>query len=92
MARILTIAELAAELKFCPKTTRKYVKQYKIPHAGFGRNMRFDLAEVWAHLKDLAIETSTDRVDLKAKKVSRRSAAPPATSRYSELLGLPGGH
>jgi excisionase family DNA binding protein len=95
MPKPLKTAEMAAELDFCTKTFRKYVKLYRIPHTGLGRNMRFDKAEVEAFLKNLhasAVETQT-RTDLKpskpAKPKKQRSAS---ADRYSQLLGLQGGH
>ena len=94
MSKPLTTEEMAAELRFCTKTFRRYVRKYNIPHGGLGRNMRFDRDEVWAHLKALnTAEPALAKTSLKPKKVSKRSTSQSANAeRYSQLLGLEGVH
>jgi hypothetical protein len=88
----ISLDEMAAELGCCSKTLKKYVRIYQIPHGKLGRDMRFDAAEVWAHLKGLSIEQDAPKRDLKPAKLTRPAAARRGQpSRYSSLLGL-GGH
>jgi excisionase family DNA binding protein len=87
----LTLQEMADELGFCSKTFRKYVTKYKIPHVKLGRDTRFDRAEVWEFLRGLAIVEPTQKIQLKPDKLPRRSKRQPASTRYTELLGLQGG-
>ena len=93
MAKTLTLEEMAAELRFTPKTLRKYIALYKIPHAGLGRDLRFRSEEVWEHLK--LIQASTAAVDqpskLKPEKLKRqKTKRSPSSERYTQLLGLEG--
>jgi excisionase family DNA binding protein len=86
----LTLQEMADELGFCSKTFRKYVTKYKIPHVKLGRDTRFDSNEVWEFLRGLAIAEPTQKIQLKPDKLPRRSKRRPASTRYSQMLGLGG--
>jgi hypothetical protein len=90
----LTLEEMAAELKVCPRTMKKYTSEYGIPHGGLGRDLRFDADEVWAHLKSLkAAEQPTDRVDLKPEKSKKkRSNRPAEFVEFYQDLGLEVSH
>jgi excisionase family DNA binding protein len=57
----VTLKEMAEILNRCPKTFRKYVEKYNIPHIRLGRDMLFDVQEVENHLKNRTLsEIKTD--------------------------------
>lgn len=89
MAKPLTLAEMADELRFCTKTFRKYVKAYRIPHAGLGRNMRFNREKVIAYLEELSLQETEKHTDLKpAKLPPQRADSRQNFAEYYEVLGL----
>ena len=94
MAQRLTLEEMAAELRFTPKTLRKYITLYKIPHAGLGRDLRFDRAEVWEHLKGIYAPAGDELpAKLKPEKLKKqKTRRSPGSQRYTEMLGLEGVH
>ncbi len=51
----ITLKEMAQRLNRCPKTFRKYVIEYKIPHICLGRDMLFNAHEVENYLSDLTL-------------------------------------
>jgi excisionase family DNA binding protein len=89
MAKPLTLAEMADELRFCTKTFRKYVKEYRIPHSGLGRNMRFNKDQVISYLEERSRQETDKPTDLKpAKLPAPKSANRQNFSEYYEALGL----
>lgn len=82
MTQKLSLKEIAAIYKKSAKTFRKYVKEYKIPHAPLGRSMMFDLRRVELHLESLGFGA----VAKPERARSMRSF--PAITKYKERLGL----
>lgn len=88
MDQKLTLNEMAERLKISPKTLKKYVTEYQIPHIGIGRLMRFDGVKVETYLENLEKE-KTERAEIRSfspqRKISLKSANP-NKSRYESLL------
>ncbi len=51
----ITLKEMAKRLNRCPKTFRKYLIEYKIPHICLGRDMLFNAVEVENYLSNLTL-------------------------------------
>ncbi len=90
----ITLKEMAQKLNRCPKTFRKYVIEYQIPHICLGRDMLFNAAEVENYLSNLTLinnpstqknEVSPSR-KLKTKRNSKKLEQ--SRNRYASLLGL----
>jgi hypothetical protein len=81
MASKLTLKEIAEVYRVSPKTFRKYLKKYSIPHEGLGRNKRFDLETV---RRSLTIVEGEICPTIKPVVKSRRSK----TNAFAEALGL----
>ena len=90
----ITLKEMAQKLNRCPKTFRKYVVEYQIPHILLGRDMLFDAAEVENYLSNLTLinQLSTVESGVSVSKISKtkpNSKKPEQSkSRYASLLGL----
>jgi excisionase family DNA binding protein len=52
----ITLREMAQRLNRCPKTFRKYVIEYQIPHICLGRDMLFNAVEVENFLTKLTLK------------------------------------
>lgn len=88
----LTLNEMAQRLNRCPKTFRKYIVEYRIPHIRLGRDMLFDANEVENFLSHLTM------INQAAVHKNQRSAAGKVktklhtknktNNRYASLLGL----
>ena len=66
----ITLKEMAQKLNRCPKTFRKYVVEYQIPHICLGRDMLFDTTEVENYLSNLTLikQSSTQEFPTYANK------------------------
>ncbi len=90
----LTLREMAQRLSRCPKTFRKYVIEYQIPHICLGRDMLFDAAEVENYLSNFTRinQSSTQEVTIqiagKSKTKSNTKNSDKSRNRYANLLGL----
>ena len=90
----ITLKEMAQKLNRCPKTFRKYVIEYQIPHICLGRDMLFNVAEVENYLSNFTLmnQSSTRRSEvavsrkLKTKRNSKKLEQ--SRNRYASLLGL----
>ena len=88
----ITLKEMAQRLNRCPKTFRKYVTEYQIPHICLGRDMLFNAVEVENYLSNLTMinqpiirETQgTTAGKVKNKQNSKNKS----NNRYASLLGL----
>ena len=90
----ITLKEMAQRINRCPKTFRKYVIEYKIPHICLGRDMLFDAAEVENYLTNLTFAnqqttyqnqkttTRKQKTKLNLKNIDK------SKNRYASLLGL----
>jgi excisionase family DNA binding protein len=88
MNQKLTLNEMADRLKVTPKTLKKYVFEYQIPHIGIGRLMRFDAVKVETYLEHLEKE-KTAKVEIKSFTPKRKISLNPINSnksRYENLL------
>lgn len=90
----ITLKEMAQKLNRCPKTFRKYVVEYQIPHIRLGRDMLFDAAEVENYLSNLTLMNQSSTIE-SGVSVSKKSKTKPnskklaqSKSRYASLLGL----
>jgi len=89
-----TLKEMAQKLNCCPKTFRKYVIEYQIPHICLGRDMLFNAAEVENYLSNFTLmnQSLTRKSEaaisgkLKTKRNSKKLEQ--SRSRYASLLGL----
>ncbi len=90
----ITLKEMAQKLNRCPKTFRKYVIEYQIPHICLGRDMLFNAAEVENYLSNFTLmnQSSTRKSEaavsrkLKTKRNSKKLEQ--SRNRYASLLGL----
>ncbi len=90
----ITLKEMAQRLNRCPKTFRKYVIEYQIPHICLGRDMLFDAVEVEKYLSNLTLinqlptpqfrvsNAKKTKTKLNSKKLDQ------SKERYASLLGL----
>ncbi len=90
----ITLKEMANRLNRCPKTFRKYVIEYQIPHICLGRNMLFSAVEVEEFLSNLTLinQSSSRRVQIPNTKQSKTKRnlknRDQSKNRYASLLGL----
>ena len=90
----ITLKDMAQRLNRCPKTFRKYVIEYQIPHICLGRDMLFNAAEVENYLSTLTLakQPSVQLVQASATGKSKTKGnlnKPEKTrNRYASLLGL----
>jgi len=90
----LTLREMAQRLNRCPKTFRKYVIEYQIPHICLGRDMLFDTTEVENYLSNFTLinQSSTQEFPIqiarKSKTKSNTKNSDKSRNRYANLLGL----
>jgi len=90
----LTLREMAQRLNRCPKTFRKYVIEYQIPHICLGRDMLFDATEVENYLSNFTQinQSSTQepqiQIPRKSKTKSNTKNSYQSRNRYANLLGL----
>ncbi len=90
----LTLREMAQRLNRCPKTFRKYVIEYQIPHICLGRDMLFDATEVENYLSNFTRinQSSTQepqiQIPKKLKTKSNTKNSYQSRNRYANLLGL----
>lgn len=88
----ITLKEMAQQLNRCPKTFRKYVIEYQIPHICLGRDMLFDAVEVENYLSNFTImnlPTIRGVQDITAKRVKNKTNSKnKSNNRYASLLGL----
>jgi hypothetical protein len=55
----ISLKEMAQRLNRCPKTFRKYVIEYQIPHICLGRDMLFNAVEVEDFLTALTLKNQS---------------------------------
>lgn len=84
MAALLTLTEMAEQLKVSNKTLKKYVRDLDIPCTQLGSNLRFDEAEVMAILRS-SPPAAAKIVRLKPQKPARHVGK---KSRMAEALGI----
>jgi excisionase family DNA binding protein len=90
----ITLKEMAQRLNRCPKTFRKYVIEYQIPHICLGRDMLFNAAEVENYLSTLTLANQpaakTVQVSATRKSKTKQNSNKVNKSRnhYASLLGL----
>lgn len=90
----ITLKEMAQKLNRCPKTFRKYVVKYQIPHICLGRDMLFNAAEVENYLAALTLANlpsveSSQISKTRISKTNKNSNKPDKSrNRYASLLGL----
>lgn len=90
----ITLKEMAQKLNRCPKTFRKYVVEYQIPHICLGRDMLFNAAEVENYLSNLTLmnQSSTHNSEVsvfrKLKTKQNSNKLKQSSNRYASLLGL----
>ncbi len=90
----ITLKEMANRLNRCPKTFRKYVIEYQIPHICLGRNMLFSAVEVEEFLSNLTLinQSSSRRVQIPNTKQSKTKRnlknLDQSRNRYASMLGL----
>ncbi len=90
----ITLKEMAKRLNRCPKTFRKYVVEYKIPHICLGRDMLFNAVEVENYLSNLTFvnQPSVETVQVpnirKSKTKQNSKNIDKSKNRYATLLGL----
>ncbi len=90
----ITLKEMAQRLNRSPKTFRKYVIEYQIPHICLGRDMLFNAAEVENYLSNFTLmnQSLTRKSEaaisgkLKTKRNSKKLEQ--SRNRYASLLGL----
>jgi len=88
MPNRITLTEMAARLNRSPKTLKKYIKLYAVPHIRLGNALLFDPEKVEAYLENHAefrIVTVPER-----KTFSRRARTKhdKEYSQFAEMLGL----
>ena len=87
----ITLKEMAQRLNRCPKTFRKYVVEYQIPHICLGRDMLFNAVEVEEFLSNLTL-TNQSSVQMlvmrKSKTKQNTNKLGKSRNRYPSLLGL----
>jgi hypothetical protein len=84
---------MAAHLNRSPRTFRKYVDEYRIPHIRLGRDLLFDPREVADYLKSqsaaaAAAESSTPQIPLASRPARKRHGQKPADTALARRLGL----
>ncbi len=90
----ITLKEMAQRLNRCPKTFRKYVIEYQIPHICLGRDMLFNALEVEKYLSNLTMvnQLSTQQIQVynanKPKTKPNSKKLVQSRNRYASLLGL----
>ncbi len=90
----ITLKEMAQRLNRCPKTFRKYVIEYQIPHICLGRDMLFDAAEVENYLSNLTLMNRAESQQIQgstAKKSKTKKGEKNSNklrNKYANLLGL----
>ncbi len=90
----ITLKEMAQRLNRCPKTFRKYVIEYQIPHICLGRDMLFNAIEVENFLTILALkkQSSIEQVQVPNTKKSKTKGIfknlDQSRNRDASLLGL----
>jgi excisionase family DNA binding protein len=90
----ITLKEMAKRLNRCPKTFRKYLIEYKIPHICLGRDMLFNAVEVENYLSNLTLvnQPSVEPVQVsnirKSKTKQNSKNIDKSKNRYASLLGL----
>jgi excisionase family DNA binding protein len=87
----ITLKEMAQRLNRCPKTFRKYVIEYQIPHICLGRDMLFNAAEVEKFLSNLTLTNQSSvqvSVTRKSKTKQNINKLDKSRNRYASLLGL----
>ena len=90
----ITLKEMAQRLNRSPKTFRKYVIGYKIPHICLGRDMLFNATEVENYLSNLTLLNQQSNAQIQVsslrksetKQNSKKSEQ--TRNRYANLLGL----
>ncbi len=90
----IMLKEMAKRLNRCPKTFRKYLIEYKIPHICLGRDMLFNAVEVENYLSNLTLvnQPSVEPVQVsnirKSKTKQNSKNIDKSKNRYASLLGL----
>lgn len=88
----VTIDLIAKHFECCEKTFRKYVKRYKIPHIRLGRQLRFNISEVEAFLRQMIANEQNRKARNILKRTSKLNKTTKksnkAKQRYANLLGL----
>ena len=90
----ITLREMAQRLNRCPKTFRKYVIEYQIPHICLGRDMLFNAVEVEKYLSNLTLmnQLAAQHIqvsDAKKSKTKRNlKNLDQSKNRYASMLGL----
>ncbi len=90
----ITLKEMAQRLNRCPKTFRKYVIEYQIPHICLGRDMLFNATEVENFLTNLTLKNkpSIQQVQVSNTKQSKTKRnlknLDQSKKRYASMLGL----
>lgn len=81
----LTLSEMSERLNISPRTLRRYITTYKIPHIKIGNRLRFDASRVELHLESLAVNVK-DPLTLRTVKPVRTKGD--VNIKYAEALGL----
>jgi excisionase family DNA binding protein len=90
----ITLKEMAQRLNRCPKTFRKYVIEYQIPHICLGRDMLFNAVEVEKYLSNLTLINQVSAQQIQVSNAKKSKTKPNAKkldqskNRYASLLGL----
>ncbi len=90
----ITLKEMAQKLNRCPKTFRKYVVEYQIPHICLGRDMLFNAVEVEKFLSNLTLinQLSAHHVQVSNAKKSKTKLnsknLDQSKDRYASMLGF----
>lgn len=80
--RLLTLVEMAEKLSCSAKTFKRLISKYNIPHYQLESRLRFDPAEVLAHLSAKKAEQT------KKPAVIRTSIRKTRAGLLSERLGI----
>jgi excisionase family DNA binding protein len=92
--KLVTLKEMAEILNRCPKTFRKYVEKYNIPHIRLGRDMLFNALEVVTFLRDMTVrcqETEAEVNPIPEKTSENKTNSKElnkSQNKYANLLGL----
>ena len=90
----ITLKTMAQRLNRCPKTFRKYVVKYRIPHICLGRDMLFNASEVEKYLADLTLANQISAqkclafTTSKSKAQNNSKQQNKSNDRYASLLRI----